>query len=94
MEPSTDLHTVADYLEFSERLKNLSCQVPNEGFAILPMYLDSAISVDGLKNASTTSTIKKLFRQKNIQFEDVTGTTARAVPLLFESLLLPNQSGL
>jgi hypothetical protein len=50
---------------------SLGYSYPESGIAILPINFENAASAEDLRQAAESSTIKTLFRNANVPYEDV-----------------------
>ena len=64
--------SINDYVDVAARLRELGCVEPT-GLAILPANLDSAESYSELRNVSEAATVRTLFRNEELPFQDIHG---------------------
>src|ERR1700738_806015 len=56
---------IDDYVRVDQRAKELGCSLPTE-LAVVPIYFESANSLDELYTASHTTTVLKVFKENRI----------------------------
>lgn len=62
---------ISDFDSVSERISALGYSCPDDGIAILPINFENASSVEELRQAAESSTVKTLFRNANVPYVDL-----------------------
>lgn len=63
--------TITDYADVTAKIAELGCLPLGSDLTLLPLNFDSASSIEDLRHASETSTIRKLLIQENLPFRDL-----------------------
>lgn len=93
---------ISDYIQVSEKLNELGCDYP-ESIALLPMNFDSATSTENFRQLSEASTVKTLFRNNHISYNEIRKANEKTAyiqnnafewiaPILFVSASLLSQN--
>ena len=82
---------ITQYVSVAARAAELRCNCPQSGMALLPINFESAKSIEELRHASQTATIKKLLLNEGLTLSDIVERKQRPPYLKNKSsdLILP-----
>ena len=69
--------SITDFVNVPAKLSDLGCLTPESGLALLPLNFETAHSVTELRQASQTSTIRKLLLQEGLPLCDIVAGSQR-----------------
>jgi hypothetical protein len=67
---------ITEYLNVSQKLADLACRHPT-GLALLPANFESATSIAEFRQVSEAATVKTLFRNARLPYDDIVGRDQR-----------------